>query len=503
MKALVFHGTKDIRYEDVETPTPKKGEVLVKVEAVSICGSDLAGYKGGNTMRVAPLIMGHEFSGVVAALGEGVTTAKVGDKVGVYTNLFCGYCPACKAGLTNVCENRRIIGTTMPGGPYDGAMEECACPSFGACPVMGTANTMQILTEAMGLAVSGASTIPAYLSKKLVKAREAGVKIVELIKSQTSIEDILSEGALNNMIRVNAAIGGSTNAPLHIISIGRELGIEIPLDRFDEISRNTPLISGVIPNGKDTVVDFYESGGVPALLKQLEPLLDTRVRTVDGGSMADLLKKHSGAHGKTIRSLDEPFQPEGGLAILKGNIAPNGALIRLSSVRKEMLVHSGPARVFNSDEEAWKAIVGGQVKPGEVLVVRYTGVKGAPGMVETMMSTDALYRVGLEGSVGLITDGRFSGFNRGPIIGHVSPEAMVGGVIAIIEDGDLIDINIPERRLDLRVSEEVIQTRLSVWKPIEPRVTKGFLSIYAQLALPPEKGGAIQPEELNGKMFFG
>ena len=383
------------------------------------------------------------------------------------------------------------------------AMEECACPSFGSCPVMGTANTMQILTEAMGLAVSGASTIPAYLSKKLVKAREAGLKIVELIKSQTSIEDILSEGALNNMIRVNAAIGGSTNAPLHIISIGRELGIEIPLDRFDEISRNTPLISGVIPNGKDTVVDFYESGGVPALLKQLEPLLDTNVKTVDGGSMADLLKKQSGAHGKTIRSLDEPFQPEGGLAILKGNIAPNGALIRLSSVRKEMLVHSGPARVFNSDEDAWKAIVAGQVKAGEVLVVRYAGVKGAPGMVETMMSTDALYRVGLEGSVGLITDGRFSGFNRGPIIGHVSPEAMVGGVIAIIEDGDLININISERRLDLRVSEEEIQARLAVWKPIEPRVTKGFLSIYAQLALPPEKGGAIQPEEINGKMFFG
>jgi dihydroxy-acid dehydratase len=326
---------------------------------------------------------------------------------------------------------------------------------------------------------------------------------VELIKSQTSIEDILTEGALNNMIKVNAAIGGSTNAPLHIISIGRELGIEIPLERFDEISKKTPLISGVIPNGKDTVVDFYESGGVPALLKQLEPLLDTSVRTVDGGSLADLLKKHSGAHGKTIRSLADPFQPEGGLAILKGNIAPNGALIRLSSVRKEMMLHSGPAHVFNSDEEAWKAIVGGQVKPGEVLVVRYAGIKGAPGMVETMMSTDALYRVGLEGSVSLITDGRFSGFNRGPIIGHISPEAMVGGVIAIIEDGDLIDINIPERLLDLRLSTEEIQKRLAAWKPIEPRVPRGSFPSMRSWPCHQKKVGPSNQRNLTEKCSLG
>lgn len=371
-------------------------------------------------------------------------------------------------------------------------MEDCACPSLGACPVMGTANTMQILVEAMGMALSGTATIPAVLADKRKAARRAGWKIVELVRKGIRPSGILTEGALRNAIVADVAIGGSTNAPLHIMSIGRELGVDIPLELFDEISRKTPLLASVIPNGPHTVIDFHQSGGVPALLKELETLLDTSVMTVDGNTLRENLNSVNGTDGVAIAHFDRPLQPEGGLAIVKGNIAPNGAVVRTSVILPKMLVHRGPARTFNSDADAWKAIVEGRIQPGDVLVVRYEGVRGAPGMMETMMSTDALFRMGLEGSVALITDGRFSGFNRGPIIGHVSPEAIEGGLIALIEDGDAIQIDIPARRLQVELSDEEIARRRANWHPLEPRTKVGFLALYAQNALPPEKGAAMQ-----------
>ena len=319
-------------------------------------------------------------------------------------------------------------------------MENCACPSVGSCPVMGTANTMQILTEAMGMALSGSATIPPILADKRRASRKSGRKIVELVERGIRLSDILDERALRNAIATNAAIGGSTNAPLHIMSIGRELGIEIELELFDEISRKTPLLASVVPNGPHTMIDFYRAGGVPALLKELDGLIDTSALTVDGRTIGDNLQEIKGTCGEAISTLDNPVQAEGGLAVLRGNIAPRGAIARTSAIKPEMLVHRGTAKTFNSDRDAWKAIVEGKIQPGDVVVVRYEGPKGAPGMMEVMLSTDALYSIGLEGSVGLITDGRFSGFNRGPIIGHVSPEAMEGGIIAIIEDGDMIEI---------------------------------------------------------------
>ena len=371
-------------------------------------------------------------------------------------------------------------------------MEHCACPSVGACPVMGTANTMQILTEAMGMALSGSATIPAVLADKRRAARASGRKVVELVKSGIRPQDILDERALRNAIIVNAAIGGSTNAPLHIMSIGREVGIEIEFDLFDKLSRETPLLASVVPNGPHTVVDFYEAGGVPALLKELGELIDASALTVDACSVGDNLRDVSGSQGEAISTRDNPVLSEGGLAVLKGNVAPNGAIIRTSAIKTEMLVHRGPAKTFNSDRQAWQAIVDGAIQPGDVVVVRYEGIKGAPGMMEVMMSTDAMYQMGLEGSVGLITDGRFSGFNRGPIVGHVSPEAMEGGIIAIIEDGDMIEINVPDRKVNVELSEEEIARRFKDWHPIEPRTKTGFLALYAQLALPPEQGGAMQ-----------
>jgi len=371
-------------------------------------------------------------------------------------------------------------------------MENHSCPGAGACPVMGTANTMQILTEAMGMALFGSATIPAVFADKQRAARATGQQIVELVKQGIRPSDVVTEGALTNAIVVNAAIGGSTNAPLHIMSLGRELGIEIELGRFDEISRNTPLLSSVIPNGPHTIIDFYKAGGVPSLLKELEPLLDPHALTANGSTLADLLRKTSSSHGEAIASLDTPVKKEGGLAVLKGNIAPRGAIVRTSAIKSEMLVHSGPAKVFNSDQEAWEAIIEGGIQPGDFIVVRYEGVKGAPGMKEVMLSTDALCGVGLEGSVGLITDGRFSGFNHGPIIGHISPEAMEGGVLAIIEDGDMIEVDIPARRLNVRLSEGEIGRRLGSWQPPEVKTKTGFLALYAKMALPADQGAAMQ-----------
>ncbi len=371
-------------------------------------------------------------------------------------------------------------------------MEDCACPGPGACPVMGTANTMQILTEALGMSLSGSGTIPAVSADRVRMARATGRQAVELVKRNIRPADILTQRTLQNAIVVDAAIGGSTNAPLHIMSIGRELGIEVELDRFDEISRRTPLLSSVSPNGPHTVVDFHEAGGVPALFKELGGLVDTGVLTANGVSLGEVIEGASGSQGPAISSRAEPVQPEGGLAVLKGNIAPRGAIVRTSAIRKEMLVHRGPARTFSGDEEAWQAIVAGKINPGDVIVLRYEGPKGAPGMKEVMLSTDALYSVGLEGSVALITDGRFSGFNRGPIVGHVCPEAMDGGVIAFIEDGDMIEINVPERKLHLELSDEELQRRAELWKPPQPKTKIGFLALYAQLALPADQGAAMQ-----------
>ncbi len=376
-------------------------------------------------------------------------------------------------------------------------MEDCACPSFGSCPVMGTANTMQILSEVLGFSLSGTATIPAVMADKRKAARKAGNKVVELIEKDIRPSNVVTEKALRNAIVADVAIGGSTNAPLHIMSIGRELGIDIPLDLFDEISNETPLVASVIPNGPHTMIDFYNSGGVPALLKELESLLDTSVMTADAQPLSKNLAKVNGTKGPAIKKISEPISKQGGLGIMKGNVAPNGAIVRISAILPEMQVHSGPARTFNSDLEAWKEIIAGKIKEGDILVVRYEGVRGAPGMMETMMSTDALFRMGLEGSVALITDGRFSGFNRGPIVGHVSPEAIEGGLIGLIQDGDIINIDIPARKLDVELSEAEISRRKETWQPLEPRTKSGFLYLYAQNALPPEKGAAMQTWDIS------
>jgi len=400
-----------------------------------------------------------------------------------------------KGTVTSPDVNEAVFGAVPLGNISEQElreMENRSCPGVGACPVMGTANTMQILTEAMGTALSGSATIPAIAADKRRAAQAAGQQIVRLVEKGIRPSDILTEKALTNTIVTNAAIGGSTNAPLHIMSLARELGIDIELDRFDAISRRTPLLASVIPNGPHTVIDFHEAGGVPALLKELEPLLDLHAMTADAVPLGELLDKTVGSRGGAIATLENPVQSEGGLAVLKGNLAPRGAIVRTSALKPEMHVHKGPAKVFNTDQEAWKAIIEGNIQAGDVVVVRYEGPKGAPGMKEVMMSTDALYEMGLEGSVGLITDGRFSGFNRGPIVGHVCPEAVEGGVIGLIKNGDTIEIDIPNRTLSINLSEAELERRRADWHAPKPKATTGFLALYAQMTLPADQGAAMQ-----------
>ncbi len=370
-------------------------------------------------------------------------------------------------------------------------MEDVVCPGPGACPLMGTANTMQIISEALGMTLPGSSTVPAVMARKLRVAKESGRQIIELVKKRIKPSHIMTKEALVNAIVVDLAIGGSTNAVLHILTLAQELGIELSLDEFDRLSRRTPCVCAVIPNGPYTVVDFHEAGGVPALMRELKDFLNLDCLTVNTKKLGENIQGARILNEKVIAKRSNPVYKEGGLAILKGNLAPNGAVARPTSFKKEMLRHRGSAKVFDCDEDALNAIYNKKVGKGDVIVVRYEGPRGAPGMREVMLSTDALVGMELDKSIALITDGRFSGFTRGAAIGHISPEAMVGGPIAIIKDGDIIDIDIPNRSLNVRLTEKEIKTRLRNWKPPEPKVKRGVLTIYSRLTEQAERGATI------------
>ena len=370
-------------------------------------------------------------------------------------------------------------------------MEEAACPGPGACSLMGTANTMQILTEALGMSLSGSATIPAVSSQRLMAARRSGRQIVKLVEDNLTPSRIMTRQALLNAIIVDLAIGGSTNALLHLLTFARELEIELALDDFDRLSRKVPCICSVIPNGPHTVVDFHEAGGAPAVMNELKELLHLDCLTVNGTTLGDNLIGKKSLNPKVISTVKHPFHETGGLAVLKGNLAPRGAIARPTSFKKEMLKHTGPAKVFDSDEDALKAIYDRNVQKGDVIVIRYEGPVGAPGMREMMLSTDALVGMGLDREIALITDGRFSGFTQGTAIGHIAPEAMVGGPIAVVQDGDVIEIDILNRSLTIRLTDDEIKERLKRWKAPEPKVKKGVLTIYSRLVGQADHGATI------------
>ena len=373
------------------------------------------------------------------------------------------------------------------------AAEYEACPTMGACPSMGTANTMQILTEALGMTFPKSSTIPAVYTDKLVDCRRMGNRIVEMVGEGLRPSRILTKEAIENAICMDMAIGGSTNAVMHLLALANELDIELTLDDFERLSHATPCIVNIRPNGKYGVDSLHPLGGVPAIFKQMEKQIHKGCLNVSGETLGEILAKAPSVPNEIIRSQENPMTEEGGLAILKGNLSPFGAVIRSSTVRPNMHHFIGTAKVYVSDREAHEAVMKEEAGAGDVIVVRYVGPVGAPGMVEVMEATEAIVNLGLDESMALITDGRFSGFCHGPIVGHVSPEAACGGVIALIENDDLIEIDIKNHRLELLVSEEILEERRARLIPPPRKKENGFMRIFADNCLPAEKGAAMQP----------
>ena len=369
-------------------------------------------------------------------------------------------------------------------------LEDHVCPGPGACSLMGTANTMQILAEGLGMALPGSSTVPAVYAEKERFATQTGRRIVELVKEGVKPKDILTREALLNGVILTMALAGSTNAVLHLLSFAREVGVELTLDDFDKLSETIPVISRVIPTGKSTVIDLYNAGGVPAVLGEMRDYLHKECLTVSGHTIGEIASLRRSSDHETLTAAESPVFKSGGIAVMRGNITPNGAICRTTTISEKIRKFAGPARVFNSDEEAHRAVVTGVIKKGDVVVIRYEGPRGAPGMREMMMTTDALVGIGMGQEVFVLTDGRFSGFTEGAAIGHISPEAAVGGVIAIVEDGDFIRIDIPGRTVNLDLPDDVIRERLAKWK-LPLKKERGILGIYAKSALQAHEGAMI------------
>ncbi|MCQ4815543.1 dihydroxy-acid dehydratase [Cloacibacillus evryensis] len=369
-------------------------------------------------------------------------------------------------------------------------LEDHVCPGPGACSLMGTANTMQILAEGLGMALPGSSTVPAVYAEKERFATQTGRRIVELVKEGVKPKDILTREALLNGVILTMALAGSTNAVLHLLSFAREVGVELTLDDFDKLSETIPVISRVIPTGKATVIDLYNAGGVPAVLGEMRDYLHKECLTVSGHTIGEIASLRRSSDHETLTAAESPVFKSGGIAVMRGNITPNGAICRTTTISEKIRKFAGPARVFNSDEEAHRAVVTGEIKKGDVVVIRYEGPRGAPGMREMMMTTDALVGIGMGQEVFVLTDGRFSGFTEGAAIGHISPEAAVGGVIAIVEDGDFIRIDIPGRTVNLDLPDDVIRERLAKWK-LPLKKERGILGIYAKSALQAHEGAMI------------
>lgn len=373
-------------------------------------------------------------------------------------------------------------------------IEDCACPTCGSCAGMFTANSMNCLTEAIGMGLPGNGTIPAVMAARTRLAKEAGMKSVMLLKRRITPKKIMTKKAFENAVAVDMALGCSTNTVLHLMAIAREVGVELNLDSFNRISQKTPHLCNLSPAGKDHMEDLDRAGGVNAVIKELsrKRLIHTGCITVTGGSVKENIKNSRIKDKSVIRSLERPYHKQGGLTVLFGNLAPSGCVVKQSAVVRRMLRHEGPARVFDSEEEATSAIMAGRIKKGDVVIIRYEGPKGGPGMREMLVPTSAIAGMGLDTDVALITDGRFSGGTRGAAMGHVSPEAMEGGPIAIIQDGDRVAINIPKRRITLKVAEKEIEKRLSKWRPPKPKISKGYMARYARVVSSGSEGAVVR-----------
>ncbi|MDD6615081.1 MAG: dihydroxy-acid dehydratase [Lachnospiraceae bacterium] len=377
--------------------------------------------------------------------------------------------------------------------------ENKVCPTCGSCSGMYTANSMNCLTEVLGMGLKGNGTIPAVYSERIRLAKMAGMQVMELWRKNIRPRDIMTEKAFLNALTVDMALGCSTNSMLHLPAIAHEAGVELNVDIANEISARTPNLCHLAPAGPTYMEDLNEAGGVYAVMNELtkKDLLNLDCMTVTGKTVGENIEGCVNRNPEVIRPLENPYSETGGLAILKGNLAPDSGVVKRSAVVPEMMVHEGPARVFDCEEDAIAAILGGKINPGDVVVIRYEGPKGGPGMREMLNPTSAIAGMGLGSSVALITDGRFSGASRGASIGHISPEAAVGGPIALVEEGDIIQINIPECTLNLAVSDEELAARKAKWQPRQPKITDGYLARYASLVTSGNRGAVLELPHQN------
>jgi dihydroxy-acid dehydratase len=408
--------------------------------------------------------------------------------------MLAGTCEGKKIDLVSVFEAVGAVSSGKMSKAELADIEDSACPTCGSCAGMFTANSMNCLTEAIGMGLPGNGTIPAVMAARTRLAKEVGMKIMMLLKKRMTPRKIMTEKAFANAMAVDMALGCSTNTVLHLIALAREAGVKLNLDSFNRISEKIPHLCNMSPAGRHHIEDLDRAGGVSAVMKELsrKGLINTECLTVTGRSLKENIEDSRIRDKTVIRPLERPYHKQGGLAVLFGNLAASGCVVKQSAVVRRMLRHEGPARVFDSEEEATSAIMAGRIKKGDVVIIRYEGPKGGPGMREMLMPTSAIAGMGLDADVALVTDGRFSGGTRGAAIGHVSPEAVEGGPIAVVKERDTIAIDIPKRRITLKVSENEIKMRLSKWRPPKSRISRGYMARYARAVSSGGEGAVVK-----------
>lgn len=507
------HMNLDKIAEAVKAGVRAAGGTPVEVPAIAVCDGIAMGHVGMKYSLVTrdliadsteALAMAHQFDGLVMIPNcdknvPGLLMAAA--RVNIPT-IFCSGGPMLAGKLP---DGRRTCLSHMfeaVGAYYADKLDEAgveeyenaACPTCGSCSGMYTANSMNCLTEAIGMGLRGNGTIPAVWSARLRLAKHAGMQVMELVKRDIKPRDIMTPEAFHNAETVDMALGCSTNTMLHLPAIAHECGIDLDLDMSNQISANTPNLCHLAPAGESYMEDLEQAGGVYAVMAELtkKGLLNTDVMTVTGKTMGENLEGVVNRDPETIRPIDHPYSADGGIAVLKGNLAPEGCVVKRSAVAPEMMTHQGPARVFDCEDDAIEAIYAGKIVPGDVVVIRYEGPKGGPGMREMLNPTSAIVGMGLGSSVALITDGRFSGATRGAAIGHVCPEAAQGGPIALVEDGDLITVDITNCAITLHVDEETLAARKAAWVCPPPKVTTGYLARYAKLVTSASRGAVLE-----------
>ena len=506
------HMNLDKIVDAVKMGVAMAGGVPVVVPAIAVCDGIAMGHTGMKYSLVTRdliadstecLATAHQFDGLVmvpncdknvpgllmAAARLNIPTVFVSGGP-----MLAGHVKGCKTSLSSMFE---AVGAYAAGKISEDELNEYenkTCPTCGSCSGMYTANSMNCLTEAIGMGLQGNGTIPAVYSDRIKLAKHAGMKVMELLEKDIKPLDIMTEKAFHNALTVDMALGCSTNTMLHLPAIAKEAGIDLNLDLANEISAKTPNLCHLAPAGHTYMEELNEAGGVYAVMNELSKLnlLNLDIITATGSTVGENIKNVFNKNPEVIRPVENPYSVTGGIAVLRGNIAPDSCVVKRSAVVEEMLVHEGPARVFDCEEDAIAAIKGGKIVAGDVVVIRYEGPKGGPGMREMLNPTSAIAGMGLGSSVALITDGRFSGASRGASIGHVSPEAAVGGPIALIEEGDIIAIDIPANTINVKVSDEELNARKAKWQPKEPKVTKGYLARYAKMVTSGDKGAVLE-----------